>query len=90
MKHEPPPRPLRDFAEAAMRVMDAGGRFLLWLGGGLVVIAPIVWLLNRDRGDLIVSNLGLSFLAWAAILVGWHLVLTFLRWWIWWHEDESR
>lgn len=69
--------------------MEAGGRFLLWLGGALVVTAPIVWLLNRDRSDQIVNDLGLSFLAWAAILVGWHLVLTFLRWWIWWHEDES-
>ena len=89
MKHEPPPRPLRDLAVVAMRVMEAGGRFLLWLGAAIVVIAPIIWLLNRDRSDQVLNQLGLSFLAWGAILVGWHLVLTFLRWWIWWHEDES-
>jgi len=89
VKHEPPPRPLRDIAPMAMRVMEAGGRYLLWLGAAMIVIAPIVWLLNRERSDLILGNLALAFLFWAAILVGWHLVLVFLRWWVWWHEDES-
>lgn len=73
----------------AMRVMEAGGRYLLWLGGALLLIAPIVLLLYHDRSDAVLGELALSFLLWAAILVGWHMVLTFLRWWIWWHEDES-
>lgn len=88
MKHEPPPRPLRELSRLALRVMEAGGRFLLWLGGALVVIVPLVWLFNGDARDRVVAEGGFSFLAWAVILVGWHMVLTFLRWWIWWHEDE--
>lgn|GEM_PF-5187220 len=89
MKHEPPPRPLRELASVAMRVLEAGGRFLLWLGAALLIISPIIWLFNRDRSDEILGAIGPSFLAWAAILVGWHLVLTFMRWWIWWHEDQG-
>ena len=88
MKHEPPPRPLRDLAPVAMRVMEAGGRYLLWLGAAILVLAPFVWLINRSDSGEVLNDIGFTLLGWAAILVGWHLVLTFLRWWIWWHEDD--
>ena len=88
MIHEPPPRPLRTLSRSVLRVMEAGGRFLLWLGPGLLVILPVVWLLNPQARDEVLAQGSVALLLWGAMAAGWHIVLVFLRWWMWWHRDE--
>lgn len=88
MIHEPPPKPLRDISRIVLRAMEAGGRFLLWLGPALLVILPAVWWFNSGARDQVLREGGIALLLWAALAVGWHMVLVFLRWWVWWHRDE--
>lgn len=88
MIHEPPPKPLRDISRVVLRAMEAGGRFLLWLGPALLVILPLVWLFNAEARDRVLEQAPVLLLLWGAAVVGWHMVLVFLRWWIWWHRDE--
>ena len=87
MNHEPPPRHLRTFAIRAEVVMEAGGRFLLWLGPAVALIAVAMWLAGRESGAILANDAVLALLFWAVILVGWHMVLAFVRWWIWWHDE---
>ncbi|MGB3165216.1 MAG: hypothetical protein WBA68_00360 [Alteraurantiacibacter sp.] len=85
--HAPPPRPLRTFAKKALVVMRAGGRYLLWLGPALALVAGALWFFEGSTGPEFRETVMLVVLFWAAILVVWHMVLTFLRWWIWWHSE---
>lgn len=62
--------------------MALGEWLLKWVGIAFVLMAPLIWLLNRQRSSDVLTELALGLLVWTAMFAAWKLTTAFLRWWI--------